>query len=64
MEDQKKQPDTSPAKSNSEGIDNWNNRLDENLEPKGTGSTEADEKAREYSNEKGSGDQSDEASND
>ncbi|MBE9603074.1 hypothetical protein [Pedobacter sp. MC2016-24] len=42
------------------GLDEWNNRLDENLEQEDTGNTEADEQARTYSNEHGSGDQSDE----
>jgi hypothetical protein len=43
-----------------EGIDQWNDRLDENLEPEKEGDVNADEKAREFSEKEGSGDQSDE----
>ncbi|MET1057114.1 MAG: hypothetical protein ABWY16_17515 [Pedobacter sp.] len=43
-----------------DGIDQWNDRLDENLEPEKEGDVTADEKAREFSEKEGSGDQSDE----
>lgn len=46
-----------PEKTN---LDNWNDRLDENLEPEEKGDEEADEKAADYSERNGSGDQSDE----
>jgi hypothetical protein len=42
------------------GLDDWNERLDENLEPEKGGDEEADDNARDFSNENGSGDQSDE----
>jgi hypothetical protein len=42
-------------------LDDWNERLDENLEPEKGGDEEADENARDFSNENGSGDQSDKA---
>jgi hypothetical protein len=45
--------------SSPSGIDEWNDRLDENLEPERGGDEEADENAREYTDLKGSGDQSD-----
>lgn len=57
MENQK---NNEPVKQNPDGLDQWNDRLDENLESEQTGDADADEKAREYSEEKGSGDQSDE----
>lgn len=57
MENQK---NNGPVKQNPDGLDQWNDRLDENLESEQTGDVDADEKAREYSEEKGSGDQSDE----
>lgn len=57
MENQK---NNEPVKQNPDGLDQWNDRLDENLESEQTGDVGADEKAREYSEEKGSGDQSDE----
>lgn len=44
-----------------DGIDQWNDRLDQNLENEKEGDVAADEKAREFSDEQGSGDQSDEA---
>lgn len=47
------------VKANAEGINHWNDRLDENLEGEDRADLEADEKAREYSEENGSGDQSD-----
>lgn len=46
---------------NKKGIDAWNERLDENLEPEKSGDVIADEKAGDYSAEQGSGDQSDNA---
>lgn len=57
MENQK---NNEPVKQNPDGLDQWNDRLDENMETEQTGDVDADEKAREYSEEKGSGDQSDE----
>lgn len=42
------------------GLDNWNDRLDENLEPNQHGDTSADDRARDFSEQAGSGDQSDE----
>ena len=50
-----------PATPESNGIDKWNDRLDENLESEHNGDELADEKARKYSEEHGSGDQSDES---
>lgn len=47
-----------PAK----GLNDWNERLDENLEPKKHGDTDADERAKDFSDQVGSGDQSDQAS--
>lgn len=41
------------------GLDEWNNRLDKNLETEESGDIDADERAKAYSEEKGSGDQSD-----
>ncbi|WP_316790728.1 hypothetical protein [Pedobacter frigoris] len=55
MEEQ--DPQNPPKKT---GLDEWNDRLDNNLEPENTGDEQADENAREYSEEEGSGDQSDE----
>jgi hypothetical protein len=43
------------------GIDNWNDRLDRNLEPEQHAHELADIRAEEFSDEKGSGDQSDES---
>jgi len=45
-----------PEKTN---LDEWNDRLDENMEPEEAGDEEADEKAADYSERNGSGDQSD-----
>ncbi|TDQ09837.1 hypothetical protein [Pedobacter metabolipauper] len=42
------------------GLDNWNERLDENLEPENRADPNADEHAKDYSDAHGSGDQSDE----
>lgn len=44
---------------NNKGIDNWNKRLDQNLEPEKHGDEVADLRAENFSNEAGSGDQSD-----
>jgi len=41
------------------GLDSWNERLDENLENEDHADLSADEKAKRYSANKGSGDQSD-----
>jgi len=41
------------------GLDNWNKRLDHNLEPEKHGDAEADNQAEAFSLEYGSGDQSD-----
>lgn len=57
MENQKNKEE---LKTNQEGINQWNDRLDENLEPEQSGDIDADEKAKEYSEQQGSGDQSDE----
>jgi hypothetical protein len=46
-----------PAKT---GLDEWNERLDNNLEPNGIADQLADERARIFSELNGSGDQSDE----
>ncbi|NRF39075.1 hypothetical protein [Pedobacter foliorum] len=45
---------------NKTGLDNWNDRLDQNFETEHEGNELADEKARDYSYKAGSGDQSDE----
>lgn len=42
------------------GLDEWNDRLDQNFENEHEGNELADEKARDYSYRVGSGDQSDE----
>lgn len=44
------------------GLDNWNERLDENLEPKDHNDPVADDNAKDFSEKYGSGDQSDQAS--
>ncbi|WP_276090156.1 hypothetical protein [Pedobacter sp. JY14-1] len=41
------------------GLEDWNKRLDENLEPEKHGNTAADENAEAFSRSRGSGDQSD-----
>lgn len=43
-----------------DGIDKWNDRLDQNLETEHEGNELADEQARDYLEKYGSGDQSDE----
>ncbi|NII83431.1 hypothetical protein H9N25_11545 [Pedobacter riviphilus] len=47
------------AKHPNQGLDNWNKRLDENLEPEDHNDSAADEKAKNFSAKYGSGDQSD-----
>lgn len=47
------------AKHPEQGLDDWNERLDENLEPEAHNDIEADEKAKDFSEKYGSGDQSD-----
>jgi len=53
-----KKSEENPAK----GLNDWNDRLDENLESKKHGDTEADERAKNFSDQVGSGDQSDQSS--
>ena len=60
MENQNIKPEPTQEKPDSDGIDKWNDRLDRNLESEKEGNETADENARDYSNEHGSGDQSDE----
>ncbi|UKT65117.1 hypothetical protein [Pedobacter mucosus] len=43
------------------GLDAWNDRLDENFESEKNNDPIADEKAKDFSEEDGSGDQSDQA---
>ncbi|KLT67302.1 hypothetical protein [Pedobacter sp. BMA] len=43
----------------SKGLNDWNDRLDENLEPKSHNDEVADENAKDFSEQFGSGDQSD-----
>ena len=50
-EENKKHPD--------QGLNDWNDRLDENLEPEDHNNSIADEKAKDFSAKYGSGDQSD-----
>ncbi|MFW0717926.1 hypothetical protein [Pedobacter sp. N23S346] len=52
------QAQNDPAK----GLNDWNDRLDENLEPQKQGDTDADERAKDFSDQVGSGDQSDQTS--
>jgi len=60
-------PTQDPNKSESvnkkpaHGLDNWNDRLDENLEPEGHNDPVADENAKDFSERQGSGNQSDDA---
>ena len=60
MENQKNTPNNEVPAPHPEGINEWNDRLDENLESEKTSNLEADEKARDYSAAHGSGNQSDE----
>lgn len=64
MENQKQDPAKATfteenAKHPEQGLDNWNDRLDENLEPEAGNDVAADEKAKDFSEKYGSGDQSD-----
>lgn len=61
MENQENTPNNGVPTPHPEGINEWNDRLDENLESEQTGNLDADEKARDYSAKHGSGDQSDES---
>lgn len=61
MENQNNNSKEKQVKSTADGLDQWNDRLDENLEPETGGDLIADEKARQFSERYGSGDQSDEA---
>lgn len=58
-------PDNKPCppenNTKATGLDHWNDRLDTNLENENSGDVHADEKARAYSAEQGSGDQSDDS---
>lgn len=56
QETKKTSPETGGYQS---GLDEWNNRLDQNMETEKNGNIAADERAKAYSEEKGSGDQSD-----
>lgn len=49
-----------PTDENRSNLDKWNDRLDNNLEPETEGDAEADENATDYSEDQGSGNQSDE----
>lgn len=51
------------AKNPEQGLNNWNDRLDENLEQEDQNNNTADEKAKDFSEKYGSGDQSDESNN-
>ena len=50
-------------KNPTKGLDDWNDRLDENLEPLDQNDTVADDKAKDFSEKYGSGDQSDSSNN-
>lgn len=70
MENQKQEQAKSKSdfsKENTEnpdqGLNNWNDRLDENLETENQNNNTADEKAKDFSEKYGSGDQSDENNN-
>jgi hypothetical protein len=58
MENQNNNPEKEQVKP--DGLDQWNDRLDDNLENEKEGNVVADENAREFSEKQGSGDQSDE----
>lgn len=51
------------AKHPVKGINDWNDRLDENLEPEDHNNSVADDKAKDFSAKYGSGDQSDQGNN-
>jgi len=55
MDNQENTPKNEELKPDSEGIDKWNERLDENQESEQAGDLNADEKARKFSAEHGSG---------
>ncbi|KQM76943.1 hypothetical protein ASE74_16855 [Pedobacter sp. Leaf216] len=46
-----------------QGLNDWNDRLDENLEPEDHNNVNADEQAKDFSAKYGSGDQSDQSNN-
>lgn len=50
-------------KNPAKGLNDWNDRLDENLESADHNNVDADEKAKDFSEKLGSGDQSNEADN-
>ncbi|MCX2454181.1 hypothetical protein OQX61_23120 [Pedobacter sp. PLR] len=50
-----------PNNQGKTGLDEWNERLDSNLETEHCGDELADERADHYSKQKGSGDQSDDS---
>lgn len=45
------------------GMNDWNDRLDENLETEKQGDVNADDRAKDFSEQVGSGDQSDQSGN-
>ncbi|NTE01449.1 hypothetical protein G6M26_26660 [Agrobacterium tumefaciens] len=58
--DQEKSKFSKQAQENpSKGLNDWNDRLDENLEPENHGDATADDRAKDFSEKIGSGDQSD-----
>jgi len=65
LQPDKAKENINPQKGNNQqhthptGLDDWNDRLDNNLESENQGDVSADENAEKYSAEKGSGDQSD-----
>jgi len=60
--DQEKSKFSKQAQENpSKGLNDWNDRLDENLEPEKQGDTAADDRAKDFSEQLGSGDQSDQS---
>jgi hypothetical protein len=59
MNNQETKKNAPEAGSYQTGLDEWNNRLDQNMETEESGNSAADERAKAYSEEKGSGDQSD-----
>lgn len=62
MKKQKKNPQNAnltKKHKHPDGLDKWNDRLDHNLENEHEGDEIADEQARNYSEQYGSGDQSD-----
>ncbi|MCX2585369.1 hypothetical protein [Pedobacter sp. MR22-3] len=62
--DQEKSTFFKQAQENpSTGLNDWNDRLDENLEPEKQGDTAADDRAKDFSEKLGSGDQSDQTGN-